>query len=553
VPEPDPDRDPAPSTGDWPTAAGSQDWLATPVPGRGRTARFGVGVLSALLPGLGHLATGRRRHAAVFLAPVLVGIFVLGVVVATTDRFTLAASLVDPAVLWGILILEALFLVWRLVAVLSAMVDRSFPRFRLADAIGLLVVLALVVVPQAGLGLVTYTAQQADSAVFAGAPFPSEEPEPTEPPIESPSGSIVPSAAPSPSGPPTQPRVTVLLIGVDSGVGRNTALTDTMIVASLDPVAGTVSMVSIPRDLVDAPLPKGGTFSAKVNGLVAWVRWHPEQFPGYNGHGQAVLAYSLGKMLGVHIDYYAQVDLGGFVQTVNAVGGVDVNVDHAICDAGYDEYGFDGYAIGAGRHHMNGDAALAYARIRKSVGESDFTRAARQQQVVVALKDKVVRGGFIDDPIGLLTAIGRTVQTNLPPAVVRDLAPLAGQIGPKDVYKTVVGHPLVRSGFDARGSIQLPDFKKVAALGAAMFTTVGTRPPDTYVAKASSAAARGPAQPAPSCSAPAKPKPKPTPTPRPTAKPGPSPTDSPPPIPTPVPTPVPTDSPPPDPSASTGP
>ena len=296
-----------------------------------------------------------------------------------------------------------------------------------------------------------------------------------------------------------------------------------MIVASLDPVAGTVSMVSVPRDMVDAPLPKGGTFRAKINGLVSWVRWHPDQFPGYNGHGQAVLAYALGKMLGVHIDYYAQVDLGGFVQAVNAVGGVDVNVDHAICDARYDEYGFNGYAIGAGRHHMNGNAALAYARIRKSVGESDFTRAARQQQVVVALKDKVVQGGFLDDPIGLLDAIGRTVQTNIPPAVVRELAPLAGEIGAKDIYKSVIDHPLVRSGFDARGSIQLPDFPKIAALGAAMFTTVGTRPPDRYVSKAPTAAAKGPARSAPSCSAPPKPKPKPTPrpTPKPTAEPTP--------------------------------
>jgi polyisoprenyl-teichoic acid--peptidoglycan teichoic acid transferase len=523
--------------------------MAAPVPPRNRHARFGIGLLSALLPGLGHLATGRRRPAAVFLAPVLVGIFVLGVVVATTDRFSLAASLIDPTVVWAILVVEALFLVWRLIAVVSSMADRSFPRLRIGDAIGLLVVLALVVVPQAGLGLVTYMAQQADSEVFAGVPFPSQEPDATEPAIESPDGSLLPLASPSPSGTPMSPRVTVLLTGVDSGVGRDTAATDTMIVASLDPVAGTVSMVSVPRDLVDAPLPKGGTFSAKLNGLVSWVRWHPDQFPGYNGHGQAVLAYSLGKMLGVHIDYYAQVDLGGFVQAVNAVGGVDVNVDHAICDAGYDEYGFNGYAIGAGRHKMSGNAALAYARIRKSVGESDFTRAARQQQVVVALKDKVVRGGFLDDPVGLLQAIGKTVQTNIPPAVVRDLAPLAGEIGSKDIYKTVIDHPLVRSGFDARGSIQLPDFPKIAALGAAMFTTVGTRPPDRYVSKAPTAAAKGPAQAAPTCSAPPKPRPKPKPTPRPTPKATPPST----PEPTPEPTPIPTDSPPPDPSASSGP
>ena len=479
-------------------------------------ARFGAGLLSALIPGLGHLVTGRRQLAALFLAPVIVGVFVVAVLVATTDRLSLAASLIDPGIVGGILVLEAVFLGWRLIAVVSSMIDRSFPRFALADVVGLVLVLALAIVPQASLGLVTYAAQQTEVAVFDPDQFPSAEPSPTDGPASpSPGESVVASASPSPSGPAQPPRVTVLLIGVDSGVGRNTAATDTMIVASLDPVAGTVSMVSIPRDMVDAPLPRGGTFRPKINGLVSYVRWNPSQFPGYNGKGQAVLAYSLGKMLGVHIDYYAQVDLGGFVQAVNAVGGIDVSVDHAICDARYDEYGFNGYSIGAGRHHMNGNAALAYARIRKAAGESDFTRAGRQQQVVVALKDKVVRGGFLEDPLGLLRAIGETVKTNIPPSVVRELAPLASKIGAKDIYRSVVSSPLVRSGFDARGSIQLPNIARIAALGGALFTPVGTRPADKYLAKPPSSVARGPAQPNPVCAAPARPRPKPTPKPTP--------------------------------------
>lgn len=463
-------------------------------------------------------------------------ILVLGVLAATQDSLSLAASLIDPAVVAWILVIEAAFLVWRLLAVVSSMLDRSFPRFRIADAVGLVVVLALVVVPQAGIGLVTFAAQRNEAKVFVDEPFPSEDP--TEMPSTSPGDSGFPSLSPSPSGSPMPPRVTVLLIGVDSGVGRNTALTDTMMVASLDPVGKTVSIVSIPRDMVDAPLPKGGKFSAKINGLVAWVGHHPSDFPGYNGHGEAVLAYSLGKMLGVHIDYYARVDLGGFVQAVNAVHGVDVNVDHAMCDPAYNEYGYGnaGYSIGAGHHHMNGNQALAYARIRKSAGESDFTRAARQQQVVVALKDKVVRGGFLDDPIGLLNAVGNTVKTNIPPSVVRQLAPLAREISSKDIFRAVVGHPLVRSGFDYRGSIQIPVFDRIAALGASMFSPVGTRPPGRYVAKAPTSVAKGPAQPAPKCYTPAKPKPKPKPTPKPTAKPKPSGT--------PAPTPTPTEAPP---------
>ena len=458
-------------------------------------------MLTAVVPGLGHLVTGRRRLGAVFLAPVVLAIVVLVVLFMTNDKLSLAASLVDPKVVGTILVIEGLVVVWRVVAVVSAMVDRTFPRFRIADAVGLLVVLALVIVPQAGLGLVTSKTQQTEAKVFVDEPFPTQDPS-DSPATELPSdGSPFPSDSASPSGSPLEPRVTVLLIGIDSGVGRNTAATDTMIVASLDPVGRTVSMVSVPRDLVDAPLPKGKTFSAKLNGLVAWVRWHPDQFPGYNGHGQAVLAYSLGKMLGVHIDYYAQVDLGGFVQAVDAVGGVDVNVDHAMCDPAYNEYGYGvaGYSIGAGRHHMNGDQALGFARIRKAAGESDFTRAARQQQVIVALKDKTVQGGFLNDPLGLIDAVGNTIQTNIPPSIVRDLAPLAADIGSKDIYKTVVDHPLVRPGFDYRGSIQLPDFSQISALGAAMFTQVGTRPPARYLSAPPTTVARGPAQPAPKC------------------------------------------------------
>ena len=211
----------------------------------------------------------------------VVGLVVLAILFLTTDALTLATSLLDQSVIGVVAVIEVLFLGWRLLAVVSSMVDRSFPRFRLADAVGLAVIVALVTVPQAGVLAVTVAAQQAEAQVFDPEAFPSAEPEPTDTPaLLSPGESPFPSESLSPSGTPLTPRVTVLLIGVDSGVGRNTALTDTMIVASLDPVGKTVSMVSIPRDMVDAPLPKGGKFSAKINGLVAYVRWHPDAVPG---------------------------------------------------------------------------------------------------------------------------------------------------------------------------------------------------------------------------------------------------------------------------------
>ena len=145
----------------------------------------------------------------------------------------------------------------------------------------------------------------------------------------------------------------VLLIGMDSGVGRTTALTDTMIVVSLDPVAKTVSMASIPRDMVDVPLPDGRKYRGKINGLVSYARWHPNKFPG-SKDGQSVLTAALGTLLGMKIDYWAQVNLGGFVYLVDSVGGVNINVTDGFCDPRYKEYGIKGFNITPGRYHMDG-------------------------------------------------------------------------------------------------------------------------------------------------------------------------------------------------------
>lgn len=267
--------------------------------------RVAAGILSGLVPGVGHLLIGRRRTAALFLAPVVVALIALIAAVATQSRTGLLAALVDPSVLGGLLVAQAILLGWRVIAVASAMSDRTFPRFRPADVLAVVVVLALVALPQAGAGYVTNVARESALEIFAPSiadAFPSAPPGPSS---LAPASSPALSGSPSPSSSPSLARVTVLLIGQDSGVGRNTARTDTMIVASLDPVAKTVSMASVPRDLVDAPLPGGGTFAPKVNSLAAYVRWHPNEFPGYKGSGQAVLAYALGTMLGVHIDYYA--------------------------------------------------------------------------------------------------------------------------------------------------------------------------------------------------------------------------------------------------------
>ncbi len=374
--------------------------------------------------------------------------------------------------------------------------------------------------PAAYAGYATETAREAADAIFVEpspvAVGPSSTPEPDPSNLDEPSPtaalpSQLASPSPSPSASPTVPRITGLVIGVDSGVGRNTYLTDTMIVVSLDPVSKTVSLVSIPRDMVDVPFSDGRKFRGKINSLVSYARHHPKQFPNSDGKGFDVLMDALGTLLGLPIEFYAKVDLGGFVRVIDTLGGVNVNVARSFCDPEYSEYGYEhGFSITAGRHHLNGQQALAYARVRRPAGESDFTRAARQQEVVSGVRDAIVKGGFLNDPIGLLKALPGTVETNVPRKMLPDLADAASAIGRGRTYRAVVTHPLVRSGYDNRGSIQIPDLPDIRALATAVFPPSGTLPPDKYLAPESSGKVDGSG--VRGCAPAATPKPPPMPT-----------------------------------------
>jgi polyisoprenyl-teichoic acid--peptidoglycan teichoic acid transferase len=519
-------------------------------------SRYAPGILSALLPGLGQLRLGLRRQALILGLPVAVLILV-GAAFFLANPARAAASLVSSQAFWGLIVLQVAILAWRLLATAGAVMDRRFGAFRRRDILPVALLATAIILPQAWALSVTNAARVAADQVFhddAGVPGAWQPPSTPAPPAGgSPSPDVVasPSTSPPPPTSPPVPRVNVLLIGVDAGVGRQTFLTDTMIVASLDPVGGTVSMLSIPRDTVDVPLPDGTVFREKLNTLVSFARRNPQRFPGANGDGYDVLMGGIGTLLGIRVDMYAVVNLGGFVRVVNTLGGIDVNVARAFCDPLYREYGFpDGFAITAGRHHLDGNAALAYARIRRASGESDFTRAARQQEVLSGIRDAIVRGRFLADPIGFLDALGRTVSTNVSRAMLPDLATWAQEVGRGDTYRAVIGHPLVRDSFDSRGSVQVPDVPAIRRLAASLFTQPGVRPdpamkaPDPLPGTPSTSGVGGcapVATPAPPPTADPDPSIEPTPDPSPDEGPTPTPTDKPdkPPDPTPTPSPEP--------------
>ena len=478
--------------------------------------RYVPALLDAVVPGLGHLAAGRLARAALFGLPSILVAGLLAGVAVSAGPVRLGSLALDDRVLLGLIGLQAVVLVWRLVAMGSSLVNPRLPRLRGRDAIPVALVALIAIGPQAYLGYATNVAREEVNIVFAPSTTgsgawkpatPTSDPGSSAGPDSSEGASPTPAASPSPA----IARTNVLLIGVDAGVGRSTFLTDTLIVASLDPVTETVSLLSLARDMVDVPLPGGGSYAGKINSLLSYARIHPGEFPGSSGDGHDVLMAAVGTLLGLDIEQYAQVELGGFVAIVDSLGGVDVNVAHAFCDPSYDEYGIPaGFAISAGRHHLNGSQALAYARVRKAAGESDFTRQARQQEVISGVRDAVVKGGFLNDPIGFLKAIGQTVQTNVPRSVIVPLADVARRVDRTRTYRAVVTYPLVRPGFDVRGSIQLPDIAGIRALAASLFPAPGTMPAVAYGVPAP-AAPRASGSGVSSC--------LPAPTPRPSAKP----------------------------------
>jgi polyisoprenyl-teichoic acid--peptidoglycan teichoic acid transferase len=398
---------------------------------------------------------GRIRPALFFGLPTLF-IAVVAWLIARSDRPTmLLARMITPSVLSALLVLNVVILIWRAIALLQAFTDRRYPgRPGRVGAIGLGVLIVVTFVPH----VVAWNYGSAAQAMFAQI-F---------------SGSAVRSVSTTPA-PGDGERMNVLLIGIDSAPGRNEALTDSMIVVSLDPVGRTVSMVSIPRDLAGVPLGNGNVFGPKINSLMSWAKSHPADFPR---GGIRTLEDAIGALLGIRIHYYATVDLSGFVSMVDAVGGVDVDVKKALSDPIYPRLdGKRGWSVMPGLHHFDGADALAYSRIRKAVGESDLTRAARQQEILLALRNRAVSAGILFNLPTLLTAVGSTVRTDVPEDRLPELAALAEQIGGSATTKVILGSPMIKAGSSAAyGSVFFPVPSRIAAMVKVVFGPPGADP-----------------------------------------------------------------------------
>lgn len=251
-------------------------------------------------------------------------------------------------------------------------------------------------------------------------------------------------------------RTNILLLGMGGKKHPGGMLSDTIIVVSINWSDKKIALMSLPRDLW-VNIPNYG--NAKINEAYAYG----EQNSKITGGGGKVAGDVVGKVLDIPIHYFVSVDFDGFKKMVDTVGGVDIYVEKDIYDPYYpaaNMIDYDPFKISAGLRHMDGALALKYARSRKTT--SDFDRSKRQEQVLVAVKEKTMTLGTLGNPkkvTELLGILGEHIRTNL---AVGEIKTLWEQIKDFDtehlinkVFDTASDGPLT-STQDERGYIVIP-------------------------------------------------------------------------------------------------
>jgi LCP family protein required for cell wall assembly len=257
----------------------------------------------------------------------------------------------------------------------------------------------------------------------------TEQPTTTAPEPAEPTTSTAPPNAWDGEG-----RVNILLLGSDAGVGRTGTRTDTIILVSIEPRTGNTAMISIPRNLTEAPLPEGmgiwdcNCFPDIITHLWANGEWYPDAFPGPQSPPVNALKAAMGLTFGIDIHYYAKVELAGLAAVIDALGGVTIDVPKRIVDESYphENGGREYVVIDKGTQHLDGHLALAYARIRAHSG--DFARMHRQRCLLASIVEQT-------DPLDILAgyrdfaaAVKEHVETDIPIDRLGDLIRLLDRV-----------------------------------------------------------------------------------------------------------------------------
>jgi LCP family protein required for cell wall assembly len=421
-------------------------------------AAAAAAILSFCLPGLGQMAIGARRRGLLIAVPVLLLLLVVAGIWFFDRRLFVRIGL-SPELLLVVVAISLVVLAYRVWAIVDAFLlanRASRRRWSAPAAIGSVAVLALVLgatlFMHGWVASVGWSARETLLAVFGDAPpgiaRETASPTPAEPTPEPTNGATpVPTPVPTPSPTPVpnwaqDGRLNVLLIGSDAGPGRWSMRADAIILVTVQIDSGRMAAFSVPRYTRGVPLadPAASAFDCGClmddyfNALYVYANQHPDIFPGTDeaDRGLTALQGAAEEFFGVQLDGMAVADLNGFVDLVDAIGGVTIDVPVALYDAEYpnpDGSGTMELTIPAGEQHLDGWHALAFARTRHQDG--DVGRMGRQQITIKALQ-REIQCNILGKLPAVLDVARQSLWTNLPLEDVPDM--LAIHPGPLESH-----------------------------------------------------------------------------------------------------------------------
>jgi len=296
--------------------------------------------------------------------------------------------------------------------------------------------------------------------LLAGCASTSPSPSPSLVPTPEVTATPRPTAVPSPTPIPLDQamlarRFTVLVVGADSNSTRRErgedVNTDALMVVSVSADKSRIAIMSLPRDTVDIPMPDGSIYHGKVNGIAQRL-------------GIEALRGAMATLIGQPIDKYMRIDMDDFAWMVDAVGGIDVEVETRISDSQVHLF------LEPGPAHLDGAQALSFSRTR---ADSDYRRAGRQQQVLVALARKWLDPGLA----GLMASVRLlgSLQTDVELDELLTLLEIGRRSALAEVSGIVLQPPRFSLfvGFEpnsTRGWVMIPDVPEIRAYASSVLS-----------------------------------------------------------------------------------
>ena len=420
------------------------------------------------MPGLGQVYAGRANLGRRLLVIDSI-VLIFAVAMLAIFRLEVLKLWVSPTAIAVLMGLNIALLLYRSIATSDAyrsVRDTRTPRW--ATIVSLSVIALFVLVPHLAFGYLAGTQYSLIKTVFGDTITVSASPDPTIPvepdpipvfPIVGGDGSTTTSLAETTTTTESvsalwdgRERLNIVLLGADAGEGRRGLRTDTTIVVSIEPESGDAAMFSVPRDMSGIPLPVEmgiwgcDCFPDLITHLYDAGLNHPEAFPGPQQPSINGLKAALGELFGLEIHYYALVTLEGFVDIVDALGGVTMEIPKTIYDETYphENGSAQSITIKEGTRHLNGHEALAYARIRRH--SDDFSRMHRQRCVLEAVASQTSPTELLLRFGAIANALKRSLDTDIPAELLPDFIDLLPRVSTERISTLRITRAVYKTG-----------------------------------------------------------------------------------------------------------